>query len=197
MELSHHLLIFLGAIFTHNLALTYILGMCPLIALSGHLKTASGMGAAVTVVLFFTAFFNWPLYHLLLKPLSATYISYIVFILVIAGTVQFLEIIIENFFPRLQNAFGIYLPLITVNCTVLAVSLFLVLRDYTFWETLFFALGSGAGWTLALLILAAIKEKLSLQSDIPKGLTGAGITLILAGILAMVFMGFTGMMKIQ
>jgi len=87
--------------------------------------------------------------------------------------------------------------LITVNCTVLAVSLFLVLRDYTFWETLFFALGSGAGWTLALLILAAIKEKLSLQSDIPKGLTGAGITLILAGILAMVFMGFTGMMKIQ
>lgn len=195
MEL-HPLIIFIAAILTHNIALTYLLGMCPLLAMSRNLNTAIGMGIAVIFVMAITASFNWLLYRLLLK-VGAQILSYMIFIIVIAATVQLLEMIMEKFFPRLHSSFGIFLPLITVNCTILAVSLFMEKRQYTFTQTLLFALGSGIGWAIAISIIAAIREKLKLIADIPSGLRGAGITMIIAGILALAFIGFSGMVSVQ
>jgi len=127
----HLLTIFLAAILTHNIALTYLLGMCPFVSLGRSLKTAFGMGVAVIFVVVLTASVNWPIYQLL-KATNTTVIQYIVFIIVIAASVQLVEMLMERFFPPLQAAFGIFLPLITVNCTVLAVSLFMVLRNSRF-----------------------------------------------------------------
>jgi Na+-transporting NADH:ubiquinone oxidoreductase subunit E len=189
--------ILIAAIFTHNIALTYLLGMCPFISLSRSLKTALGMGMAVIFVITLTAAINWPIYHLVLVPLNSTLIYYIVFIIMIAASVQLVEMIMERFFPPLQAAFGIFLPLITVNCTVLAVSLFMILREYSYLQTLFFAFGSAVGWTLAITIVAAINEKLKLIGNIPKGLRGPGIIMVIAGIIALAFMGFGGMVSIQ
>lgn len=189
--------ILIAAIFTHNIALTYLLGMCPFISLSRSLKTALGMGMAVIFVITLTAAINWPIYHLLLVPLNSELIYYIVFIIMIAASVQLVEMIMERFFPPLQAAFGIFLPLITVNCTVLAVSLFMILREYSYIQTVFFAFGSAVGWTLAITIVAAINEKLKLVGNIPKGLRGPGIIMIIAGIIALAFMGFGGMVSIQ
>jgi Na+-transporting NADH:ubiquinone oxidoreductase subunit E len=189
--------ILLAAIFTHNFAFTYILGMCPLIAISSNLKTAFGMGVSVIFVVVMTAMINWPIYYLILIPTHSEIIAYIVFIITIAASVQLLEMIIEKFFPPLQAAFGIFLPLITVNCIVLAVSLFIILRNYNFLQTIFFALGSSIGWSLGIITIAAIREKLLLVGDIPKGLKGAGIVLVIAGIISLGFMGFAGMLKIQ
>ena len=191
------LTIFIAAVFTHNIALTYLLGMCPFIALSKSFKTAFGMGIAVIFVITLTAAINWPIYHLILVPAGCELIYYVVFIIVIAASVQLLEMIMEKFFVVLQASFGIFLPLITVNCTVLAVSLFMVLRNYSYVKTLVFAFGSAIGWTLAILIVAAINEKLRLVSDVPKGLCGPGIIMIIAGIIALAFLGFGGMVKIQ
>jgi Na+-transporting NADH:ubiquinone oxidoreductase subunit E len=187
---------FLAAILTHNIALTYLLGMCPFISLSRSLKTASGMGVAVVFVILLTAAVNWPIYHLVLVPTNSTLIYYITFIVMIAASVQLLEMIMERFFPALQAAFGIFLPLITVNCTVLAVSLFMVIRDYGYLKTLVFALGSGVGWTLAIIIVAAINEKLKLVGDIPRGMRGPGIIMTTAGIIALSFLGFAGMVGV-
>ena len=189
--------IFLAAILTHNIALTYILGMCPFISLSRNLKTASGMGISVIFVVTLTAAINWPIYHLILVPAHSVIITYIVFIIVIAATVQLLEMIMERFFPVLEASFGIFLPLITVNCIVLAVSLFMILRNYSYLKTLFFAAGSAVGWSLAIVIVAAIRERLLLMGDVPEGLKGPGITMVIAGVLALAFMGFTGMVGIR
>jgi len=188
--------ILFAAILTHNIALTYILGMCPFVSLSRNLKTAAGMGFSVIFVVVLTSLVNWPIYHLILVPLNSEIIYYIVFIVVIAATVHLVEMIMERYFPVLEAAFGIFLPLITVNCMVLAVSLFMVLRYYSFWQTLFFSLGSAIGWMLAIVIVAAIREKLKLTGDIPEGLQGPGITMVIAGILALVFMGFAGMVGV-
>lgn len=193
----HLLTIFLAAIFTHNIALTYLLGMCPFISLSRNIKTATGMAFAVIFVITLTAAINWPIYHLILVPTGSELIYYITFIIVIAATVQLVEMIMERFFPVLQSAFGIFLPLITVNCTVLAISLFMVLRDYTYFQTVVFAFGSAVGWMLAIVMIAAINEKLKLIGDIPRGYRGAGIIMIMAGIIALSFLGFAGMVKIQ
>ncbi len=191
------LTIFLAAIFTHNIALTYLLGMCPFISLSRNLKTATGMAFAVIFVVTLTAAINWPIYHLILVPSGSEFIYYIVFIIVIAASVQLVEMVMERFFPALQASFGIFLPLITVNCTVLAISLFMVLRNYTFLQTIFFAIGSSVGWMLAIVMVAAINEKLELIGDIPKGYRGAAIIMVIAGIIALSFMGFSGMVRIQ
>ncbi len=193
----HPLIVFIAAIFTHNIALTYLLGMCPLLAMSKHLNTAAGMGAAVIFVMIITAPINWFLYHLLLVKTGSEIMAYLVFIIIIASTVQLLEMLIEKFFPRLHSSFGIFLPLITVNCAILAISLFVILREYNLLQTIFFAIGSGVGWTFAISIIAAIREKLTLIADVPAGLRGAGITMVIAGILALVFMGFSGIVSIQ
>jgi Na+-transporting NADH:ubiquinone oxidoreductase subunit E len=189
--------IFLAAILTHNIALTYLLGMCPFVSLSRSLRTATGMGVAVIFVIALTALINWPIYHLILVPTGSELIYYVVFIIVIAASVQLVEMIMERFFPVLQAAFGIFLPLITVNCAVLAVSLFMVLREYDYITTLIFAIGSAVGWMLAITVVAAINEKLKLVGDIPKGLRGPGIVMVIAGIIALSFLGFSGVVNIQ
>lgn len=188
--------IFLASILTHNIALTYILGMCPLIAISKSLKTAVGMGVSIIYVVTLTSAINWPIYKLLVKT-GTEGIALLVFIITIAATVQFLEMILEKTAPTLYASFGIFLPLITVNCVVLAVSLFMVLRDYTYLQTIIFSLGTSIGWALAIILIAAIKEKLALVGNIPKGLKGVGIVLVITGILALGFMGFGGMVNIN
>lgn len=186
------IMIFIASIFTQNMALSYLLGMCPLISLSRSIKTALGMGMAVTFVVTLTAAINWPIYYYILLPTHSELIYYIVFVITIATSVQLVEMIIERFFPPLQAAFGIFLPLITVNCIVLAVSLFMILRKYTYIKALVFSFGSGIGWTLAIVLIAAINEKLQLIGDIPKGLKGPGIIMIITGIIALSFLGFGG-----
>ena len=197
MNTTNPWVLLIAAIFTHNIALVYILGMCPFIVISKNFKTATGMGAAVIFVVTLTAIINWPIYWLILVPAHAEIVSYLIFIIVIAATVQLLEMLIEKFFPPLQSSFGIFLPLITVNCIVLAVCLFMVLRKYDFIQTVFYSLGTSAGWALAIIIMAAIKEKMMLVSDIPKGLRGAGITMGIAGLLAFAFTGFAWIITLQ
>jgi Na+-transporting NADH:ubiquinone oxidoreductase subunit E len=194
--MGHLIAIFIAAVFTENIALNYLLGMCPFISLSRTLKTASGMGVAVIFVVVLTAAINYPIYHWILVPMHAELIQFIVFIVVIAATVQLVEMIMEKFFPALQASFGIFLPLITVNCTVLAVSILMVLKKFTYMQTLLFALGAAVGWTLAIIIVAAINEKLKLTGNIPKGLQGPGIIMIISGIIALAFLGFGGMVKV-
>lgn len=194
--MAHLITIFVAAILTHNIALTYLLGMCPFVSLSRSVKTAFGMSVAVIFVVTLTAAINWPIYRILVAT-NSELIYYIVFIIVIAATVQLVEMIMERFFPPLQAAFGIFLPLITVNCTVLAVSLFMVLRDYSYAATVMFAFGSAVGWMLAIMIVAAINEKLKLVGNVPKGLQGTGIIMIIAGIIALAFLGFGGMVDVK
>ncbi len=194
--MGHLITIFIASILTHNIALTYLLGMCPFVSLSRSVKTAFGMSFAVIFVVTLTAAINWPI-HRLLVHYNSEIISYIVFIIIIAASVQLVEMIMERFFPPLQASFGIFLPLITVNCTVLAVSLFMVLREYSYLAMLVFAFGSAVGWMLAIMIGAAINEKLKLIGDVPKGLKGMGIIMIIAGIIALAFLGFGGMVDIK
>ena len=197
MNTTNPLILLVASIFTHNIALVYILGMCPFIVISKNFKTATGMGVSVIFVVTLTAVITWPIYWLVLVPAKAEIIAYLIFICVIAATVQLLEMLIEKFFPPLQSSFGIFLPLITVNCIVLAVCLFMVLRKYDFIQTVFYSFGTSVGWSLAIIVMAAIKEKMILVSDIPKGLRGAGITMIIAGLMAFAFMGFAGMITLQ
>lgn len=191
------LTIFLASILTHNIALVYILGMCPFIAISRSLKTAIGMAISVIFVVTLTGTINWPIYWLILVPLKSEITSYLVFIIVIAATVQLVEMVIERFFPGLQTSFGVFLPLITVNCMVLAVSLFMVLRNYSFLQTVVYSFGTSCGWALAIIAMAAIREKLHLIGDIPSGLKGPGITMIIAGLMAFAFMGFAGVITLD
>lgn len=191
------LLILVAAVFTHNIALTYLIGMCPMLAMSGRVSTAFGMGVAVVFVMALTAPLNWVIYHLVLVPAHAEVISFLAFIIVIASTVQLVEMLVARFFPALHSSFGVFLPLITVNCAILAVSLFMVLREYSFVQTFAFAVGTGVGWGLATTLVAAVRERLQIVGDVPADLRGAGITMVIAGILALAFIGFSGMVAIQ
>ena len=184
--------IFFAAVFTSNILLTLYLGMCSFLAVSRHVKTALGLGFAVIFVMGATSAINWVVYNYLLLPFGLDYLKYIVFIIVIAAFVQIVEMIIERVSQTLYTALGIFLPLITVNCAILGVSLFMIIRNYTFLQSVSFGLGSGVGWLLAIVAMAGIREKLA-NTRIPKGLEGAGISLIIAGIMSMAFMGFTGM----
>lgn len=187
--------IFFAAIFTNNILLTNYLGMCSFLAVSREVKTSTGLGMAVVFVMTVTSVLNWLAYRYILLPLDLTYLRYIVFIVIIAAFVQLLEMIIERVSDTLYSALGIFLPLITVNCAILGVSLFMVIRKYTFVQSFFYGLGSGIGWALAIIAMAGIRQKMA-KARIPKGLAGAGITLIIAGIMALAFMGFSGMIKI-
>lgn len=183
--------LFIGSLLSQNIALVYILGMCSLIAVSTTVKNALNMGIAVVIVTTLTAIINWPIYQLL-KLTNTTHLNLLVFIITIAATVQLLEMVIEKYFPSLYQSFGIFLPLITVNCIVLAISLFFVNRDYTFVETAAYSFGSGLGWLLAIVLLAGVRQKLNRVSNIPKGLRGRAIAFVILGILALAFIGFTG-----
>lgn len=187
--------LFVATILNHNIALVYILGMCPLIAISTSVKNAKGMGIAVVIVVTLTGIINYPIYQLL-KQTETTSLALLVFIITIAATVQILELLMEKFVPKMYNAFGIFLPLITVNCVVLAVSLFFVNREYTFSETTVFSFGSSLGWMLAIVLIAGLREKMAKYSDVPRGLKGKGIVFVLLGILALAFIGLTGLASI-
>lgn len=188
--------IFFAAIFTNNILLTNYLGMCSFLAVSREVDTSVGLGWAVVFVMTATSALNWLAYHFILVPLDLTYLRFVVFIVIIAAFVQIVEMIIERVSDRLYTALGIFLPLITVNCAILGVSLFMVIRDYSFVNSLFFGLGSGIGWMVAIVAMAGIRQKMA-RSRVPKALTGAGIALIIAGIMALAFMGFSGMIKVS
>lgn len=194
MDIINLFVIFFASIFTQNVVLTYFLGICPFVAVSKEIPTALGMGMAVIFVMFMTMGLNWPLYHLVLVPFHVEYLQFLVFIMVIATFVQIVEIFIDRYSPVLYVSLGVFLPLITVNCAILGVSLFAVIREYSYAQSMAFALGSGIGWTLAIVAMAGIRQKLQF-SHVPKGLQGPGITMIIAGIMAMAFMGFAGIVS--
>ncbi|MBN1393184.1 MAG: NADH:ubiquinone reductase (Na(+)-transporting) subunit E [Sedimentisphaerales bacterium] len=184
----------ISAIFTQNILLSYFLGLCPFIGVSREIKTAFGLGLAVIFVMSSTCLLNWAAYHYVLVPLNLEFFRFILFIIIIAAFVQFIEMAIDRFSPALYQNLGVFLPLITVNCAILGASLFMVIRNYSFLVTFGFGLGSGIGWFLAIIAMAGIRQKLS-NERIPKGLQGAGITLIIAGLMALAFTGFTGVLQ--
>jgi len=193
--------IFLNSVFVGNILLAYFLGMCSFIAVSKNIDTAIGLGFAVVFVLTITTPLNWLIYHFLLAPgalewaglpnLDLSFLKFIMFIAVIAAMVQAIEIIIDKYSAGLYSALGVFLPLITVNCAILGASLFMVEREHTFMESVVFGFGSGIGWMLAIVAMAAIRIKLR-YADLPKGLEDYGITMIVTGLMAMAFMLFSG-----
>lgn len=188
--------ILIAAIFTNNILLTNFLGMCSFIACSGQIKTAVGLGTAVTFVLTCTTMLNYAIYHFVLIPLGLNHLTFIVFIAVIAAFVQFVEMFVERFSPRLYFALGIFLPLITVNCAILGASLFMIIRQYNFIQSTGFGLGAGIGWAVAIILMAGLREKMK-YSNIPQPFQGVPIAMIVTCVLAMAFMGFAGMVSIQ
>ena len=196
--------IFLKSIFSENLALAFFLGMCTFLAVSKNVKTATGLGIAVIVVMGITIPVNNLLYTYLLKPgalswlssglskVDLSFLGLISYIGVIAAIVQILEMALDRYFPPLYNALGIFLPLITVNCAILGGSLFMVERDYNLAQSCVYGVGAGVGWAMAIVALAGIREKMK-YSDVPKGLRGLGITFIVVGLMALAFMSFGGM----
>ena len=189
-----YVIIFIGAALVNNFVLSYFLGICPFIGVSNKIDSAIGMGMAVTFVMTLTAIISWMINQYILIDLNLPFLKNVSFILVIASLVQLVEMFIKKMAPALYQALGIYLPLITTNCAILGLALFSVLREYDFVKNLFFGVGAGAGFTLALVIMAGIREELEL-ADVPVPLQGAGITLITAGILSLAFTGFAGMIK--
>ena len=190
------LVIIVASIFTANIALTNFLGMCPFIAISKDYHSAMGMGAAVTFVLTITSMVNWIINNYILVPFGVEYLQFVVFIIVIASLVQIVEMFVERVSPTLYNALGIFLPLITVNCAILGVSLFMILRNYNFIKAVSYGFGGGLGWSLAIISMASIRNRLQ-YADIPRQLQGPGITMITAGLMALGFIGFTGIVNIQ
>jgi Na+-transporting NADH:ubiquinone oxidoreductase subunit E len=195
--MEHLISLFVKAVFVENMALAFFLGMCTFIAVSKKFKTALGLGVAVIVVLTITTPINNLIYTYVLKENSLmpgvdlTFLGLIVYIGVIAGIVQILEMLLDKYVPFLYNALGVFLPLITVNCAIMGAILFMVERDYNFGESVVYGFGSGFGWALSILALAGIREKLR-YSDIPEGLRGLGITFITAGLMSLGFLSFSG-----
>ncbi len=201
--MEHLLNIFVKSIFIENMVLAYFLGMCSYLAVSKNVKTAAGLGMAVIFVLTITVPLNWLIKHFFLDPgalvwlspaladVDLSFLEFIMFIAVIASMVQLVEIVIEATSQELYNALGIFLPLIAVNCAILGGALFMAERDYTFSESIAFSLGAGIGWALAIVLIAAIREKIR-YAHIPKPLRGLGIAFILTGLLGIAFMSFAG-----
>ncbi|MDR1227801.1 MAG: NADH:ubiquinone reductase (Na(+)-transporting) subunit E [Azoarcus sp.] len=199
--MEHLLSLFVRAVFIENMALAFFLGMCSFIAISKKVETAIGLGIAVVVVQVITLPANNLVYTYLLKDgalawaglldVDLSYLGFLTYIGVIAAIVQILEMALDKYLPALYNALGIFLPLITVNCVIMAGSLFMVERDYDFSESVVYGLGSGLSWALAIALLAGIREKLK-YSDVPAGLQGLGITFIIIGLMSLGFMSFSG-----
>ncbi len=195
--MEHYLSLLIRSIFIENLALSFFLGMCTFLAVSKKVKTAMGLGIAVIVVQTVAVPANNLIYNYVLKDgalvsgLDLSFLSFITFIGVIAALVQILEMALDKYFPALYNALGIFLPLITVNCAIFGGVSLMVQRDYNFVESVVYGVGSGAGWMLAIVAMAGIREKMK-YSDVPEGLRGLGITFITAGLMALGFMSFSG-----
>ncbi len=201
--MSHLVTLAIKSIFTENMALAFFLGMCSFLAVSQKVKTAVGLGLAVTLVMTLTLPLNHLILNAILKPgalgwlsdecasIDLSFLVYLCFIGTIAASVQLVEMLLERFLPALHLSLGIFLPLIAVNCAILGGSLFMAERDYDCAESAVFGLSSGLGWMLAITAFAAIREKLH-YSDVPKGLRGLGISFITTGLMAIAFMAFSG-----
>ncbi|MEQ1438068.1 NADH:ubiquinone reductase (Na(+)-transporting) subunit E [Fontimonas sp. SYSU GA230001] len=199
--MEHYVNLAIRSLFVENLALSFFLGMCTFLAISKKIETALGLGIAVIAVQSLTMPLNNLLFQYVLKPgalawaglpgTDLTFLGLILYIGVIAASVQILEMTLDKYVPALYNALGIFLPLITVNCAILGGTLFMVERDYTLAEASVYGVSSGASWALAIVLLAGVREKLK-YSDVPAGLQGLGITFISAGLLAFGFMAFSG-----
>lgn len=189
------LLIFLSAALTDNILLARFLGLCPCLGVSKKVDASVGLGLAVTFVTAFTALINYGVYRYLLIPLGIEYLRLIVFIVVIAAFVQFVEMAIERLSEKLYQSLGIFLPLITVNCAILGSSLFMITRPFNALQAFAFGLGAGFGWLVAITLIGGIREKID-ESSVPAGLRGPGITLIIIGIMSLAFVVFSGMIKL-
>ncbi|MHC4462293.1 MAG: electron transport complex protein RnfA [Planctomycetota bacterium] len=196
MDTLHILLMaFISIVIINNLVFTKFLGICPYLGVSGRIDMAFGMGMAVTFVVTLSGTLTWMIDHWVLMELGLGVTRYVCFILVIAGAVQLVEMYVRKFFPALYESFGIFLPLITTNCAILGLCLFINLWEIdNLLEAVVLSFGAGIGFTMAICIMAGIRENLNL-ADVPDCLKGAPITLITAGILALAFMGFAGMIR--
>ena len=187
-------LIIIGTVFVNNFVLARFLGLCPFMGVSKRVETAIGMGMAVVFVMTVAAMVTWNIQTFLLVPFELQYLQTIMFILVIASLVQFVEMFIRKISPPLYQSLGIFLPLITTNCAVLGVALLTVQKDLSFFATTAFAFGSSIGFTLALVLMAGIRERVEM-ADVPKPFRGTASAFITAGILSLAFMGFSGMVR--
>lgn len=192
MNATELLLLIIGGILVNNFVLSRILGICPFLGVSNKIETAVGMGLAVTFVMGLASVMTYLVYHYLMVPLHLEYLQTLVFILVIAALVQFVEMVIQKISPALYSALGVYLPLITTNCAVLGVAIINIQEKYGLLETLINGVSGALGFLLAIVLMAGIRERIDV-ADIPKPLKGFPITLITAGLMAVAFMGFSGL----
>jgi electron transport complex protein RnfA len=188
------LLILVGAVFVNNFVLARFLGICPFLGVSKKVETALGMGMAVIFVMTVASVVTWFIQYFVLIPFGIEYLQTIAFILVIASLVQLVEMVVQKASPVLYQSLGIFLPLITTNCAVLGVAVLNIQRGYSFLETVIFALGAAAGFTLAMVLFAGLRERLDL-CPVPKSFRGTAIALVTAGLLSLAFMGFAGLVK--
>ena len=191
MEITYFAII-IGAIFVNNVVLAQFLGICPFLGVSSKVETSLGMGAAVTFVMALTALVCWPLQQYVLNPFGIGYMQTIVFILVIASLVQMVEIILKKVSPSLYQALGVFLPLITTNCAVLGVAITMIQKEFTLLQSVAFSISTAIGFALALVLFAGIRERLDFE-DVPAAFKGVPIALVTAGIQAIAFMGFSGL----
>ena len=189
-----YIAVLLVAVLVNNFVLYYFVGICPFIGVSKKIDASLSMGIAVTFVMTLTATATWLINNLVLIRFGLPFLEYVSYILVIASLVQFVEMFIKKTLPALYKTLGIFLPLITTNCAILFVALVQAMREYAFIKSIFFGFGAGVGFTLAIVIMAGIREQLE-TADVPKPFQGAAVTLIVAGVLALAFMGFTGLVS--
>jgi len=189
-----YILIFISAVFVNNIVLAQFLGICPFLGVSKKVDTALGMSGAVAFVMTIATIFTYVIQKTVLDPFQVGFLQTIVFILIIAALVQLVEIILKKISPALYQALGVFLPLITTNCTILGVAIMVIQKDFNLLESVVFAISTAVGFGLALILFAGIREQLSLIK-VPKGMQGTPIALLIAGILAMAFMGFSGIVK--
>ena len=189
-----YILIFITAIFVNNVVLSQFLGICPFLGVSKKIETATGMGAAVAFVLVIATIVTYLIQHYVLNPFGLQYLQTIAFILVIAALVQMVEIVLKKVSPSLYQALGVFLPLITTNCCILGVAILVIQNDFDLLTGVIYAFATALGFALAMILFAGIREQLSLV-NIPKGMDGMAIALVTAGLLAMAFMGFSGVDK--
>ena len=191
--MGEYLALFISAVVINNFVLTKFLGLCIFFGISKNLSASAGMGVAVTAVMTMSSILAWIVYNFILAPLGLTFLTTIVFVILTASFVQLLELIIKKEAPTLYNMWGIYLLLIATNCIVLAVPLLNVENSYSLLKSIVFAIGSGLGFALAIVLMASLREKLA-YANVPKPLEGIGIAFLLAGMLSLAFLGFSGMM---
>ncbi len=192
MDFGTMMAIIIGAIFVNNFVLSRFLGICPFLGVSKQLDSAIGMGAAVIFVMTLATLGSWTVYHLLLVPLGLAYLQTIAFILIIASLVQLVEMILQKFSPGLYQALGIFLPLITTNCAILGVAVLNITEGYGLGYSLINAIASGIGFTLALILMAGLRQRLEM-ADVPPALKGMPIAFLIAGVMSIAFLGFAGL----